>query len=309
MLTHLQRDGRSSYTSLAERCDVAEGTIRKRLRRLQNRGVLRIKGVADPARTGMDTAAVVWLRVERGKLMDVAAQITALHHAHYVAYTTGASDILAIVTLSSQDELMRFLTYDLGSIKNLTEVETSMVLKTYKQPYRWAPWSSGAPETSAGAGDTFEPDEIDLKIIDYLEQDGRMTFVTIAEALGITESTVRRRVTAILESKIMEIASIINPARVGYTTAAMIGIKVERARLQTVVQELTGLPEVRYLALSTGKYDLIIEVVQESNENLLDFLVGRLEELPGIIRTDTHLLLKLSKETYNWGVAHKHQAT
>ena len=54
---------------------------------------------------------------------------------------------------------------------------------------------------------------------------------------------------------------------------------------------------------ATGKYDLIIEVVQESNEKLLDFLVDTLEDIPGILRTDTHLLLKLSKESYDWGVA------
>ena len=84
---------------------------------------------------------------------------------------------------------------------------------------------------------------------------------------------------------------------------AMIGIKVERSRLNQVVKELSDMTCVRYLALSTGKYDLIIEVVQESNESLLDFLVGRLEDIPGIVRTDTHLLLKLSKETFDWGVA------
>ena len=303
ILTHLQQDGRSSYTALAELCDVAEGTIRKRLRRLESKGVVRIVGVTDPTRTGMGTVAVVWLRAERGRLTEVVSQITALHHAHYVAYTTGASDILAIVTLSSKDELVRFLTNDLGSIEGLTEVETSMVLKTCKQAYAWAPWPTSGSELHPGKGGAWQPDSVDLQIIDYLQKDGRVTFVTIAEALGITESTVRRRVTAILDSGIMQVAAIISPARVGFTTVAMIGIKVERSRLNQVVKELSDMTCVRYLALSTGKYDLIIEVVQESNESLLDFLVGRLEDIPGIVRTDTHLLLKLSKETFDWGVA------
>jgi Lrp/AsnC family transcriptional regulator for asnA, asnC and gidA len=78
---------------------------------------------------------------------------------------------------------------------------------------------------------------------------------------------------------------------------------VERQRLGDVARTLASMADVRYLALSTGKYDLIIEVVQESNEKLLDFLVDTLEDIPGILRTDTHLLLKLSKESYDWGVA------
>ena len=303
ILTHLQQDGRSSYTALAELCSVAEGTIRKRIRRLESKGVVRIVGVTDPTMTGMGTVAVVWLRVERGRLTEVVSQITALHNAHYVAYTTGASDILAIVTLSSKEELVQFLTNDLGSIRGLTEVETSMVLKTCKQAYDWSPWSSTIADPSLEKDKAEELDAVDLEIIDYLQQDGRMTFVTMAEALGITESTVRRRVTSILDSGILKVAAILSPARVGFTTVAMIGIKVERPRINDVINTLANMTSVRYLALSTGKYDLIIEVVQESNENLLDFLVETLEDIPGIVRTDTHLLLKLSKETYNWGVA------
>lgn len=301
---HLQRDGRSSYTALAALCGVSEGTVRKRMQRLESRGVVRIVGITDPARTGMDTVAIIWLRVERGRLTEVVSQITALAHTHYVAYTTGASDILAITTLASQEELVSFLAEDLGAIEGLTEAETSMVLKTCKQAYDWSPWPhqllSPAPQIETAIEDL---DEVDLKIIRYLQQDGRMTFVTIADELGITESTVRRRVTSLLDSGIFKVAAILDPAHLGFTTVAMIGIKVERQRMDDIVRTLASMTDVRYLALSTGKYDLIIEVVQESNERLLDFLVDTLEDIPGILRTDTHLLLKLSKETYDWGVA------
>ena len=300
---HLQRDGRSSYTALAALCGVSEGTVRKRMQRLESRGVVRIVGVTDPARTGMETVAITWLRVERGRLTEVVSQITALEHTHYVAYTTGASDILAIAILSSQEELVSFLARDLGGIKGLTETETSMVLKTCKQPYDWSPWPHQLTSPTPQKETIEELDEIDLQLIRYLQQDGRMTFVTMAEELGITESTVRRRVTSLLDGGILKVAAVLNPAKVGLTTKAMIGIKVERHRMDDIVRTLANMTDVRYLALSTGKYDLIIEVVQASNERLLDFLVDTLEDIPGILRTDTHLLLKLSKETYDWGVA------
>lgn len=304
ILMHLQRDGRSSYTALAALCGVSEGTVRKRMQRLEERGVVRIVGVTNPAKTGMDTVAVIWLRVERGRLSEVVSQINALPQPHYVAYTTGASDIVAIVTVESQEELVKFLARDLSSIEGLTETETSMLLRVYKQAYDWSPWPHQPPQFAAQEDSAVEAlDEIDLKIIRYLQRDGRMTFVTIAEELGITESTVRRRVTSLLERNILKIAAVINPAQVGRTTLAMIGIKVDRQRLGDVARTLASMTDVRYLALSTGKYDLIIEVVQESNEKLLDFLVDTLEDIPGILRTDTHLLLKLSKESYDWGVA------
>ena len=298
---HLQRDGRSSYTALAALCGVSEGTIRQRMQRLESRGVVKIVGVTDPAKIGMDTVAVIWMRVERGRLAEVASAIAALEHTHYVAYTTGVSDMLAIATLGSQEELVRFLAEDLGAIQGLTETETSMVLKTCKQSYDWSPWPHRLISPTPATDTIPELDEIDLRIMRYLQQDGRMTFVTIAEELDITESTVRRRLTSLLESGILKVAAIINPAQVGLTTAAIIGIKVERQRTADIVRTLASMTDVRYLALSTGKYDLIIEVVQDSNERLLDFLVDTLENIPGILRTDTHLLLKLSKETYAWG--------
>ena len=149
ILMHLQRDGRSSYTALAALCGVSEGTIRKRMQRLEDRGAVRIVGVTNPAKTGMDTVAVVWLRVERGRLLEVVSQITALPEAHYVAYTTGASDIVAIVTLESQEALVGFLARDLGSIEGLSETETSMVLRVYKQAYNWSPWPHQPPGFAA----------------------------------------------------------------------------------------------------------------------------------------------------------------
>ena len=200
---HLQRDGRSSYAALAALCGVSEGTVRKRMQRLEDRVVVGIVGVTNPAKTGMDTVAVIWLRVERGRLLEVVSQITVLPQTHYVAYTTGASDIVAIVTLESQEELVKFLARDLGSIEGLTETETSMVLRVYSGPMtgRLGPMTPSLPPRKEASE---ELDEIDLKIIRYLQKDGRMTFVTIADELGITESTVRRRVTSLLERDILK---------------------------------------------------------------------------------------------------------
>ena len=70
ILMHLQRDGRSSYTALAALYGVSEGTVRKRDAAVGELGVVEDRGVTNPAKTGMDTVAVIWLRVEQGRLSE-----------------------------------------------------------------------------------------------------------------------------------------------------------------------------------------------------------------------------------------------
>jgi Lrp/AsnC family transcriptional regulator for asnA, asnC and gidA len=87
---------------------------------------------------------------------------------------------------------------------------------------------------------------------------------------------------------------------VGLQTVAIVGLKVDRGRLQPIAAQLAELTEVRYVALSTGNYDLVIEVVVASNDELLTFLVDTLREIPGIHNTGTSVVLKVAKEDLAW---------
>lgn len=146
----------------------------------------------------------------------------------------------------------------------------------------------------------FVLDDFDRAIIRLLQADGRMPFLSIANELGLAEGTVRRRVAKLLDEDLVKIVGIADPFKVGLNTVAVVGLKVERGRIEAIAEALSALPDVRYVALSTGNYDLVIEVVVASNDALLTFLVDTLSGVPGINNTGTSIVLKVAKQDLAW---------
>lgn len=149
---------------------------------------------------------------------------------------------------------------------------------------------------------SFVLDEFDRAIINLLQKDGRMPFLTIANQLDLAEGTVRRRVAKLLNEGLLRIVGVADPFKVGLNTVAVVGLKVDRSRIETIAEQLQALAQVRYVALSTGNYDLVIEVVVPSNDELLTFLVDTLREIEGISNTGTSIVLKVAKQDLAWEV-------
>lgn len=145
-------------------------------------------------------------------------------------------------------------------------------------------------------------DEFDRDIIRLLQSDGRMPFLTIANQLGLAEGTVRRRVAKLLDEGLMRVVGMADPFKVGLSTVAVVGLKVDRGKIEAIARKLSTLTEVRYVALCTGNYDLVIEVVVANNDELLTFLVDTLSQVPGINNTGTSIVLKVAKEDLAWDV-------
>lgn len=140
-----------------------------------------------------------------------------------------------------------------------------------------------------------ELDELDRKIIDFLRVDGRIPYTTIATELSVAESTVRKRISRLIESGVVKIVGIVDPAKIGYGTVAIVGVKVEGAALESVVNRLMELPETRYIGVITGEYDLTVEVAFRSSEELYNFVTHTLRNIPGVVDSRTSLLLKVFK--------------
>jgi Lrp/AsnC family transcriptional regulator for asnA, asnC and gidA len=137
-------------------------------------------------------------------------------------------------------------------------------------------------------------------IIEALQRDGRQPYGAIAEAVGLSEAAVRRRVQRLRESGIMQIVAVTDPLQLGFTRQAMIGISVE-GDVRRVAEKLSALPEVDYVVMCAGSFDILIEIVCEDDERLLHVLNDSVRCIPGVRATETFLYLKLAKQTYSWG--------
>ena len=144
-------------------------------------------------------------------------------------------------------------------------------------------------------------DEVDRAIVSYLQYDGRMPFTQIAEALGITEATVRRRVKNLSDNNKLQIVAIVPPREMGWSEAAMIGIFTKSNLINDVALQIAQLPEVTYLFQAAGEFDLFAEVYCRDREHFVFFLNEKLQQVPGVERTQSFMILKMHKLSYRWG--------
>lgn len=142
-------------------------------------------------------------------------------------------------------------------------------------------------------------DSVEQKIITLLQKDGRMPYVKIAQELGVTEGTIRRKVQSLLDEEIITITAICNPFMIGFDAPAIMGMDVERSKIKEVAEKLVKMPEVQFLAVTTGPYDIIIQVVTLSNSELYDFIINKLSNLEGLKDTHTFLIMNIYKQTWN----------
>jgi Lrp/AsnC family transcriptional regulator for asnA, asnC and gidA len=137
------------------------------------------------------------------------------------------------------------------------------------------------------------------RIIELLQEDGRISYAAIAKAVGLSEAAARARVQKLLDSEIMQVVAVTDPTQVGFTRQAMIGIRTEGDPMQ-VGDRLAEVPEVDYVVTTAGSFDLLVEVVCEDDPHLLD-VIRRVRELEGVVSSETFVYLKLNKQHYNWG--------
>jgi len=146
-------------------------------------------------------------------------------------------------------------------------------------------------------------DDLDREIISFLQYDGRMPFTQIATELGTTEGTVRRRIKQLTDNGVMQIVAIVEPQDMGWEEAAMIGISVKANKLSAIAGEIAKLPEVAYLFQAAGEFDLIAEVFCKDREHFVSFLNNKLQQISGVERTQSFMILKMHKLSYRWGEA------
>lgn len=120
----------------------------------------------------------------------------------------------------------------------------------------------------------------------------------MATELGVSEGTIRQRYQRLVSAGVLQVVGVADPFKIGFHSMAMIGINIgiDRGRsIDDVAQDIAEFPEVSYLVMSTGDFDLLVEVILESSEDLITFLTDKLHRVDGVTRTETFMLLRVYK--------------
>jgi Lrp/AsnC family transcriptional regulator for asnA, asnC and gidA len=144
-------------------------------------------------------------------------------------------------------------------------------------------------------------DDVSKAIIEQLQQDGRRSYAAIGKVVGLSEAAVRQRVQRLIDGGVMQVVAVTDPLELGFARQAMVGVRVT-GRLEPVADAIADLPEVDYVVITAGSFDLLVEVVAESDEHLLEVISGQIRDIAGVTSTETFMYLRLHKQTYSWGV-------
>jgi Lrp/AsnC family transcriptional regulator for asnA, asnC and gidA len=149
--------------------------------------------------------------------------------------------------------------------------------------------------------DVREPvlDAVNRQLIELLQRDGRMSYRALAREVDLSEAAARQRVQRLLDAGVMQIVAVTDPLTLGFARQVMIGIKVE-GDTNALTEALAAVPEIDYVVLCAGTYDLLVEVVCTDDDHLLTVLNDKIRVIPGVVAATTFVYLKLAKQTYAW---------
>ncbi len=143
-------------------------------------------------------------------------------------------------------------------------------------------------------------DEIDKAIIRHLQEDGRASYAELGPVVGLSAAATRQRVLQLIDSGVMQVVAVTDPIRLGFDVQAMVGFQVI-GDLETIATRMSEFGEVSYLVITTGRFDILAEIVATSTEHFLKTL-NAIRNLPGVQSSEVFTYLRLQKQSYDWGV-------
>lgn len=139
-------------------------------------------------------------------------------------------------------------------------------------------------------------DHKDKEIIEILSNDSRTPYTEIAKKLRLSESTIRKRIKALEEEGVIQKYSVVvNPAKVGYNTVAIVGLDVEPSKFLEVAAKITEFSEVKYVATSTGDHMIMFEIWTRDGKELTRIISEKIGKITGINRICPSIILEKLK--------------
>ena len=143
-------------------------------------------------------------------------------------------------------------------------------------------------------------DDLDKLILHTLQEDGRAPFTQIAKEAGVSETTIRTRYRNLIEEGIIRSVGIVDPYALGFQAPALIGATVEPGTVDQVARVIAEIPEVSYLVMTLGRFDLMIEVFCRDLPHFTRLLTEQIQGIPGVSSTETLMIARSYKLSYRW---------
>lgn len=274
IIAHLQEDGRRPFVTIAEDVGLSEKTVRNRVHQLLDANVIQIVALTSPEALGYHAGALAGLTIDPAVPASVIARdLRKIDDVDYVVVAAGRFGIMVEIISQNIGRIQKVIEEEIGRIHGIRSIELFPYFSVYYQKARFfgrpdaASGSHGAEQ--AGVKQT-ELDATDKQIVLELCNDGRAPLKKIADKLAVSETQVRTRIGAMTQAGRMRIMAIINPMNLENRAIAWLGIKAgPQISSHRLADLLAGFPNISYIALCGGRYDMFAEIVCPTAMDLL----------------------------------------
>ncbi|WP_432841873.1 Lrp/AsnC family transcriptional regulator [Dactylosporangium sp. CA-092794] len=282
----LQSAGRASWTEIAELCGTSVTTVARRGQQLLKDGTVRVAVTPHINHAGATEMYLLRITCAPGTQSRVCAKLAVRSDVRFLALVTGPWDIIAELNLRRDESLHTRIVEDILAIDGVLRCDTDLTLHVYKVSHDWSrQLLTGEPGPVVNDAHECDPshfDPADLKIIDWMREDGRASFRAVADALGVNESTVRRRFETLQRRGCVHVTTHVPARALGFESEIVIYVTVAPRRLEAVARELSQYRGVRYVGALLGTNSLMCEVILPTTQDVYTFTTGTLAGLDGV---------------------------
>ncbi|GII97035.1 Lrp/AsnC family transcriptional regulator [Sinosporangium siamense] len=291
---------RASWRTLADVLGVDPATVSRRWARMNNAGVAWV--TAHPSGGMTPACALVEVDCSPGRSADVARALADDVEAATVKITSGGRDVVMIAQAPDLPSLSHYLLKVVGRVPGILRLRSHVVTRSALEASRWREGALNSAQKlrlSSGHGPDMRPldswDEIDRNLVRVLHADGRMSFERLAQNVGMSPISVRRRVQRLRESGLVTLRCDVSQQLSGRSVAAVYFGSLDMQDLGTAEERIRSLPGVRAATFVAGPFNVIVDASLRSIAEVHDLEWRMGQALPEMRVQDRSVVLSMVK--------------
>ena len=298
LIRALQADPRATWSKLAAALRVDAVTVGRRWSRLERAGIAWVS--AQPLRERGSMGAFVEVSCEPGRAGQVATDLAADPQCMTVDLTNGARDIILSVAARTRQDMAEYVLRRFVGVPDVTRVVTRFMLKVYADASDWQTRTSTPRRRVSSAGGTsvstdFTPTAAEWDIAVALGKDGRMSAADLARNTGLSDTTVRRRLSRLLTSGQLRLRCDVARELSGEPISVWLFLRVPADRLDQIGGAIGSLPPVRLCVATEGTANLVANAWVTSLEAVTNMETSIARAAKGIEVSDRCIVLRTTK--------------
>ncbi|WP_162308266.1 Lrp/AsnC family transcriptional regulator [Segeticoccus rhizosphaerae] len=306
IIAALQVNARASFPAIASALREQERTVARRAQRLLDTGAVRLTAFVDELKTGLGQPVSLRISVRPGSTDAVADALSARPDTRAVMAVTGDADICCELVAADKPTLHRVLNTDLPAITGLRHTRTYAVLHHVKPTSAWQlPVLTSAqtrllrrPRARSQDGGRLQLSSDDLELLEALRGNARCSYVDLAGQLGVTATTVRRRLDRMLTSGAVSLRASVEPELLGLRIEADVWLRVRPDSIAKTAAQLARRSEVTYCGVVTGSYGLELILALPDLDQLHSFIADVIAAQPAVLDSEPTLVTRTYKRGY-----------